>query len=169
MTRANIIAMALLLCPGGALPQAQPGPGLERRLVLDLSAGVKLRFEVSPFVQGQHKLSWCTTTNNPKHLCAIDGRPYFGSDGQVPYTQLDAAVLEYGTHAVRLDVSCMFNPWVGSANRSLYSVEPADDGYLVRGAFSDGAGAYVADWLVVGDGSVRTELRFVDDTQPCDG
>ena len=139
---------------------------LERHLTLNFPDEVELTFEVSPFEADQHQVRWCTY-KGWKHVCTIDGRPYFGSDGQIPYTTLDSLVLQYGSHTVHLDVSCMFNPWVGAANRSLYNVRKfTNEYYVVNAAFSDGAGAYVAEWRVQGSGSVRTHLREAFEDEP---
>src|SRR5262249_12483057 len=137
-------------------------PQLQRHVSLDLGTGITLQFDVSPFQPERHKLSWCTS-GGWKRVCSLDGRPYFGSDGEVPYAQLYAAVVKYGSHVVHLDVSGMFNPWVGAPNRSLYTSKNTGDGYKVFAAFSDGAGAYLAEWKVTGDGALRTSLQWAEE------
>jgi hypothetical protein len=142
------------------------GPALQRHATIDLKNGTRLIVDISPFQQTQHKIEWCTRSDSYRHVCLIDGRPYFGTDGTVPVTQLDKIVFVHAKHNVQLDVSCMFNPWVGSPNVSLFSADSSDDGYIVRGGFADGAGAYVAAWQVVGGGSVRTSLEWAEESGP---
>ena len=62
---------------------------------------------------------------------------------------------------VDLDVSCMFNPWIDKPDAQDFTAESVYGGLLVRGNFSDAAGRYTAEWLVVQNSSVRTRLEHV--------
>ena len=81
-----------------------------------------------------------------------------GADGGMPETILKQAVVEFDGQHVPLDTSCMFNPWFAEPNGPGFGVRSTGNELRLRGWFSDGAGSYVAEWLVVPDASVRTIL-----------
>jgi hypothetical protein len=71
---------------------------------------------------------------------------------------LAQAAVKIGSRVVDLDVSCMFNPCFDNVDAQDFTVETVYGGYLIRGAFSDATGTYRAEWVVVQDGSVRTQF-----------
>ncbi len=84
-------------------------------------------------------------------VCLIDGKPVFGTDGEVPRTRLDRATVQVKSRAVELDTSCMYDPWAGRPDPTSFSAAENEDGVLITGS-------YFAQWLVVKSGSVRTVL-----------
>ena len=52
----------------------------------------------------------------------------------------------------------MFNPWFDKPDAQDFTAESVYGGYLIRGNFSDAAGTYKAEWLIVESSSVRTQL-----------
>lgn len=115
--------------------------------------------ESKPFTPTQHKITTCTVLDWTG-TCLIDGKPFFGTDWETPKSQLvEATVVINGRKDVKLDVSNMFNPWTGEARKKDFKITEVEGGLLIHGEFSDGAGSYVAEWLVVDGSSVRTKLQ----------
>lgn len=53
----------------------------------------------------------------------------------------------------------MYNSLISTSNKSNYNVTHYfDDAWKVRGKFSDGSGAYYAEWLINKTGSIRILL-----------
>lgn len=52
----------------------------------------------------------------------------------------------------------MYNPWFDSPRTEDFSIQKVEGGYLLKGVFSDGAGRYEAEWLVIQNTSVRIKL-----------
>jgi hypothetical protein len=125
-----------------------------------LGSGATLHLTAAPFDSAAHTLSRYPGAG----VYAIDGRPFFGSDASIPETVLTSAEFEAGGTRTPLDVRGMFNPWHEAPAPHDFQVESygIEGGWLVRGLFSDGAGSYAAEWLVVGDGSLRTVLTNND-------
>jgi hypothetical protein len=96
-----------------------------------------------------------------KVICLIDDRPVLGTDWTLPKSQLVQATVRIGSLVVDLDVSCMFNPWIDKPDARDFTVESVYGGLLIRGNFSDAAGRYTAEWLVIQNSSVRTRLEYV--------
>ena len=142
--------------------------GLQKHKVFEFPGDVTLLVDVSPFREDQHRVRWCTL-DGWKHVCTIDDRPYFGTIGtSLPQTQLDAAQFRYGSHEVNLEVSSMFDPWIGEPSPNAFSVEPENEGYTVKATLSDGDSTYEAEWWVVEEGSIRTTLRSSEENSaPC--
>ena len=95
---------------------------------------------------------------NDKYLIAINGRPLFGTDGDLPYNQLTKAKLTIGKNKFKLQVDDMYNPWVGEIPNRLFSYKIFGKEIRIRAILSDGAGTYGAEWLIVGHACIRTIL-----------
>jgi len=156
MTRTRLAGACFSLAAGVLAYAATDQLPEWRPLFRDFGGGVTLRLTAKPFIANKHKLGWCDG-DGYKYVCTIDGQPFFGTAGQPPVSQLDSAVFKYGSHTVHLDVSCMYDPWTKDNNTRL-KMRKTTEGYRVSAELSDGDGGYYAEWLVIGDGSIRTTL-----------
>ncbi|RDH85974.1 MAG: hypothetical protein DIZ80_00430 [endosymbiont of Galathealinum brachiosum] len=118
-----------------------------------------LHFIASTFKTDEHKLKFCGD-----YLCVIDGHLFFGSDGKKPAIITKRFYFKINGHDIDLNITGMFEPGVTSENISQrISVEHYwGDFYKVAGRFSDGAGSYIAQWIVSKDGSIRTHLSDME-------
>jgi hypothetical protein len=92
-------------------------------------------------------------------VISIDHKLVFGTDGEVPRTYLKKATLTIGTKSYDLQVDGMYDPWLEDYfNEKVFSLNSEGPKYRIRGIFSDGAGSYAAEWVVYGQGSIRTIL-----------
>jgi hypothetical protein len=124
---------------------------------IDLGDGILLQMTVAPFDAKKHKIKKCQILDW-SGVCLIDSKPVFGTDWELPKNQLIKATLKVGVNSVNLDVSCMYNPWFGKPDPQAFTLGKAEGGYLIKGSFSDGAGSYEAEWLIIQNSSVRTRL-----------
>lgn len=120
--------------------------------------GVTLTLTTEPFDAKAHVIKKCGES-----ICLIDGKPFYGSDGTMPTTVVSRLVFERKGKQVALDVSSMYNPAINSESMKWsFSVESGDDSgssfARITGYFSDGAGAYLCQWLVIQDGSIRNHI-----------
>jgi len=126
---------------------------------IKLSKNIVLKMKSNPFISNQHKITTCKVLDWTG-TCLVDGKPIFGTDGETPESQLvEATVVIDGRTTVKLDVSNMFNPWTGEPRKKDFKVTEVEGGFLIHGEFSDGAGSYEAEWLIVSGSSVRTKLQ----------
>jgi hypothetical protein len=88
---------------------------------------------------------------------SINGIPLLGTDGEYPKFQLSKAILTIGRHKYNLQVDNMYNPWFGEKPfDKLFRLKIDGTQIRVRAVFSDGAGSYGVEWLIVGLSSVRS-------------
>ena len=135
----------------------------------DLLPRVKLEVRASTFIANRHRIERCPAPYQD-NVCTIDGKVFFGTDGDAPSTQLDSMALKIDGQRVDLDISGMFEPWVDRPRRESFKGSETGEGfgiYKVVGTFSDGAGFYVAEWLVTAHGSVRTLLTHDEHIIDC--
>jgi hypothetical protein len=148
-----IVLLAILINPAAS--------EITDRVALDLSFNIKLHMEAVRFIPNEHKIKYCKPafpTDDWKGVCLIDGKPVFGTDWEMPKYVLKEAIIEINGKRVPLDVSCMYNPWFGMPDSKSFSVEKIEGGFVLEGIFSDGAGAYKAQWQIIDGASVRTKL-----------
>jgi hypothetical protein len=90
---------------------------------------------------------------------SINGHPIFGTDGDLPKYTLTKATLTIGNKKYDLQVDNMYNPWFGDRPRDeFYKIIKDGTETKLTGLFSDGAGSYGAEWLIIGKSSIRTIL-----------
>lgn len=151
---ACILALALL---STSCVSSQGGRWQER---LALSGRVEFVAEFRRFDPAGHSLVYC----QGGHLCLVDGYPVFGTEGSVPKVEVVSLTVVVDGRPVPLEHKGMYNPWSPVEGRTLAVdlVEGTPDEFRVRGEFSDGAAAYVAEWSVAGHGSARVLLDCVE-------
>jgi hypothetical protein len=143
-----ILAFSLLFCFG---------PAYSQESVLELSKEVKLHLYVARFDSSKHSIEKCKVLDWVG-ICLIDKRPVFGTDWELPVSSLDSAKVEINNLLIGLEVSSMFNPWHGRIRQENFVLEKGEKGLMINGRFSDGAGAYVAQWRIISNKSIRTVL-----------
>ena len=124
---------------------AKPGSDDIGHLTLD--HGIRIDYEVAPYA------------NEAKGHKGGPIGPIFGTDSIIPHTVLKKLTVIQGAKRTPLDVSFMYDPWFERLDKSRFKVRVYHGGGLVlTGLFSDAAGSYVAEWLVVDGIGVRTLL-----------
>lgn len=127
---------------------------------MTLSATASLVLETRPFNPRAHRLTYCEA----KRLCLIDGHPVFGVEGAIPRSEVTRLTLVLNGNRIPLDHRGMFNAWSPVEGEDVRAriVEDTPNGLRVRGEFSDGSAAYVAEWLVIRGGSARVLIDCVE-------
>ncbi len=155
----RIITPLLLCCCLCLVGVASASDKKLEETTIKLSDNAVLKMKSKPFVPTQHKITHCKVLGW-SGICLVDGKPVFGTDWDEPISQLvEATLIIDGRTKVKLDVSNMFNPWTGEPRRKDFRVTEVEGGFLIHGEFSDGAGSYEAEWLVINGSSVRTKLQ----------
>lgn len=132
----------------------------------NLGKGITAQIEEAPFNPENHKIINCKDSNIP---CTIDGVFPFGTAFDMPKTYLKSLSLTVSGKTYKLDTTGMYNAW---GNRPLeykgtikyLGAHCYDkDNCALRGLFSDAAGSYVAEWLIVNGIATRTVISSSDD------
>lgn len=131
---------------------------------MDLGNGVTVTLSMAAFEPDAHEIVQCAS-GAP---CVIDGAPIFGTDGALPTRAVTSLQVRYGATSVDLDHRGMFNAWspFDDDRPHLTVIFRDTDSLRLRGSFSDGSAAYVAEWLILGDASVRTRIDCVECNDP---
>jgi hypothetical protein len=150
MTRLFCIALLVL---GASALQAQVS-----RASLQLSQHAVLKLEKRPF-----KAAGRTIKYAQKIPVTIDGKPIFGTDGELPKSVLTKATLVLNGVPIALQTSGMYEPWPGAEateqlNPAFFHLVKAGTAYKLQAVFSDGAGSYGAEWRIAGQSATRTVL-----------
>jgi hypothetical protein len=129
--------------------------------VVELEKQVSLTAKIETFNSSQHLYDTCDTGLGWKSICLIDGKVWFGSDAgiELPKNQLINLTLFVNGNKIALDVSGLYNPnWKNEIRKDQFKFEKAEVGYNLTGFFSDGAGAYSVNWLIIKGKSLRTRI-----------
>lgn len=151
----------IILCGAATVAAGcSPSQPQARQEIVKLADGIQLVARMREFNPQRHRLTYC----EPERICLIDGHPAFGTEGAVPRLEVTSLLLLVNGDTVPLDHRGMYNPW-SPVEGELLHVELATSSppeLRVRGEFSDGAAAYVAEWLVVQGASVRVAIDCVE-------
>jgi hypothetical protein len=124
--------------------------------------GATISYEEVPFQARSHTVRYCK--NETLCACQVDGAwPLGTAPCQVPETQLAALQVRVAGKAYQLDTSRMFNPGINPAHpEKQFKVSCKGKACTVKASFSDGAGAYVAEWGLQ-EGKARRTLLSSDE------
>lgn len=131
-----------------------------------LPSGVEVSILESPFNIKKFKVEGCS---DKASICRINGHIPFGVAFGLPTTYVKSITITFQGKSNLLDVSDMYNAW---GNRPLEV--PGKIRYFggkcfdvkncqVRGIFSDAAGSFVAEWLIVNGKVFRTVITGSND------
>ena len=116
-------------------------------------------------------------TYDPKMPCLVNGRIPFGVDCSKPNTYVKSLSVQVNDKRVELDSGSMYNAWEGrplspqpfkdkkSIFRYFGGACSSEEYCVFRGLFSDGAGSFVAEWVVMSGVSARTVLSNTGDVK----
>lgn len=123
--------------------------------------GITLTITNKPFVASAHKVFYCAEKSDyPLKPCTIDGKLFYGGNGELPKTEVKSLVFSKNGKKVYLDTSSIFDTGVTNSNiKKHISIEPWSDAYRVVGYFGVNQEPYIVHWLVLPEGgSVRNHL-----------
>lgn len=121
----------------------------------ELTKGVRLTLRASRFIPSKH------TIRKVRGHVIIDGHQVKGVDGTIPTTQLEEAYLTIRGRKIVLDTSCLYEPSMSKESFTAeWWEEPQKDREIltITGRFSDGAGSYKVQWMIVDDTSLRISI-----------
>jgi len=152
-------AVLLVLIATGCVYAAET----QRQVTRQLAPDVQATLEFARFRAEDHDVVYCAT-GFAKYACVIDGMPAFGTHHTIPALKVTALFLDVDGKRIELDFSGMYNPRSPREDKPLVMsiTDRSEDTLVVRGKFSDGAAAYMAEWKIVRGHSVRTLLRCVE-------
>lgn len=149
--RSYVVLLVLLLVQ---LMAAWHAKAQDNTITHRVNDSVVLTLERIPFNETAHTVSY-----EGDFPVAIDGTPIFGTDGDLPKFKLERAELTIGAARYQLQTDHMYNPWFGAGiNPNLIYFYKDGSNYHLQVVCSDGAGTYGAEWMMVGDASIRTIL-----------
>lgn len=158
MTRMQLVTLSILLyCTSGFA---------ETTATFSLPSDVVVTIKEAAFREAKFDLVGCSEKS---YTCRINGHIPFGVAFGLPKTYLKSITVSFQGTAYALDVTHMYNAW---GNRPL--AHPGGVRYFggkcfekkncqFRGLFSDAAGSFVAEWLIVDGFPMRTVLTGSND------
>src|SRR5690606_2469749 len=129
------------------------------KIQIKLNDSISLTLEKSDFKLTDQKIDYYKNFS-----IGINGKIIFGTDGELPKSQLTKAQLKIGEKIYNLVTDGMYNPWFGNGiNETLFRLNIQNGEIKFGGIFSDGAGSYGAEWIVYKNSSIRTILSKDED------
>jgi len=83
----------------------------------------------------------------------------FGSDWELPKINLLKLLSKSERRQLISMHPACFNPFFGKPDGQNFTVQTVEGVHLIRGQFSDGAGSYEVEWLIIQNTSGRTKLQ----------
>jgi len=112
---------------------------------------IEIELKEIKFNPNQHKLIYQDTLKVPKKygLLKIDGKKYYGSDGEMPKTEIGSIKIKYKNKQTELNTESIKNLCNVGFNPKTTNVYVANNGRLILTFWaSDGAGGYFATFII---------------------
>ena len=128
--------------------------GQTDKALIQLNDSITLSLEREPFELNNKTINF--QNNIP---IGIDKKLLLGTDGRIPEYKLTKAILNINNSRINLQIDDMYNPWFEEKfNRELVKLHNEKNRLKLKVIFSDGAGTYLAEWLIIDNISIRTIL-----------
>ena len=123
------------------------------KITIQLENDIFLILEKSDFKLTDQKVDYY----KDKVPIGLNNRIIFGTDGEIPTSRLIKATLKIGkkVHQLQIDDD-MYNPWFLGINEQFFKIKKVGNQFRLTGIFSDGAGTYAAEWLIIENSNIRT-------------
>ena len=121
---------------------------------------IEVKIKEIKFDPSKHKLTYQDTLKVPKKygLIKIDGKEYYGSDGEMPKTEIENIKIKYRNTQTELNSEYFKNLCNVGFNPEMTDVYIANNGQLILTFWaSDGAGGYFAT-LIIKDGKLENKI-----------
>ncbi len=121
---------------------------------------IEVKLKEMKFDQSKHKLTYLDTLKVSKKygLIKIDGEEYYGSDGEMPKTEIESIKIKYGNTQTELSPKYYRDLYNVGFNPKMTNVYIANNGQLILTFWaSDGAGGYFVTFIIK-DGKVKNRI-----------
>lgn len=141
-------------------------PAFAGKTVFSLQRNIEVTVTEADFRESDFAIEGCSVESS---ICRINGHIPFGVTFGLPKTYLKSITISVQGTCYGLDVADMYNAW---GNRPLEHAGGVryfggscldEENCQFRGLFSDGAGTFVAEWIVVDGYATRTVLSGSND------
>lgn len=152
----RIFGLTVLLCLGASWFRAV-AEAADSNASFTLPSGVLVTIIEAPFKKANFKIVGC----NGHDACFINGHVSFGVLEKIPKTYVKSISVSFKGRSFELDASDMYDAWRGRPLEvkgvRYFGGQCATVNYCqFRGLFSDAAGSFVAEWVVVEGKPFRT-------------
>jgi len=132
----------------------------ESNATVELGKNITASLTERTFFPSQAKIETCSSGSG---ICGINGGIPFGIAAGMPKTYLSKLIVSVDQKSYTLDTGNMYDAWgkrpaEGKGARHLAASCYGPMNCIVRGIFSEGPGAYVAEWAIVDGHASRTML-----------
>lgn len=100
----------------------------------------------SRFEKNKHQFKY--VKNYPTQIELIDGKKYFGTDGEMPVNQFEKIEIKIGSKIVVLPKSALENLYEPSLYNAEVNYDQLTSTFYIQTQNSDGAGSYLVVWRV---------------------
>ncbi len=122
---------------------------------------IKVALTISAFDSAKNKLGY-KTSDEVKYLSTINGKPIFGTDGEVPKRRYQSIEISTGNKSFTLDKSDMEDLFEPDLHFTTCYTDRQNNIIYLTANNSDGAGAYSVIW-VIENSKCRTRLAIKTD------
>jgi hypothetical protein len=95
------------------------------------------------------KTKYRLTRDENKRIAEINGKPYWGTDGELPKWEYKSIVIQVGSRTIKLPETAFENLFEPTIWKTEIYYDRMSDTFYIRSQNSDGAGAYDVIWRVV--------------------
>ena len=107
---------------------------------------IKVTISRQSFVKSKYRFSYYRDA--PDQIEKINGKPYYGGDGNMPATEYKSITVQVGTTVVTLPAAATENLFEPSSGTTSVYYDRAKDAIYIQASNGDGAGYYQVVWRI---------------------
>ena len=107
---------------------------------------IKITISTQPFVRSKYHLTYFK--DSPKYIQFINGKQYWGRDGEMPTTEYRSIRIILGNKEIVLPKAATDNLYEPSIGTAQVNYDRKNDILYIQSSNSDGAGSYKVIWRV---------------------
>src|SRR5215831_13254846 len=107
---------------------------------------IKVTVSAKKFDRSKYRFTYNKDAN--PSILFINGKQYWGTDGEMPKTEYSSIIIQIGARKITLPPSALENLFQPSTYSTLVHIDSSNDVIYIEASNSDGAGAYSVLWRV---------------------
>ena len=107
---------------------------------------IEVKIVENKFDKNKHSLNY--VKNYPNQISKIDGKDYWGTDGEIPKTEYKSITIKFNNSTLELPKDALENLYEPNLSSTKVNFDKVNNTIYISAMNSDGAGGYLVIWKI---------------------
>lgn len=114
--------------------------------ILFSNKAIEVKVVETKFEKNKHSFNY--VKNYPNQILKIDGKDYWGTDGEIPKTEYKSITIKFNNSTLQLPKEALENLYEPNLSSTKVNFDKDNDIIYISAMNSDGAGGYLVIWKI---------------------